>query len=376
MDKEKEKRKMYNVINQFGEAYQINGVWYQDYVVQDTNGEQSIKRYVYDGANWNIDQQDTMTPLSEATEVNGVWQQQYNVTNVHTGQTETKIYKHNGKYWYPDNTAPNANTTATVSAAAGAAVDSAVQANEQKKINLMKKVTNEKVAIDLKKHVVNLDKCIVDLSKKSGIQLGGHRARVALVLDFSGSMRPLYRDGSVQKTLSRIIPLGLQFDDNGEVDVWLFHGGYRRMEGMNIANFDRYVTDVIDRSGERMGSTSYAPVLRDVYRKYITEEPNNMPAFVIFITDGSNDDRRNTDDIIRKTSEKNIFIQFIGQDVSRHERFEYLHKLDDLSGRPVDNTGFFNVADLNQLSDNEIYNQLLEQYVDWLNEAKRIGILK
>lgn len=362
---------MYEVVKAFNEAYQINGNWYQDYVVKDGTGALSIKRYMYQNDNWVLGPQDTIQPIGEAVNKGQEWEQQYSVTNGVTNAVINQIYRHNGQYWYP----VNVSTQQPISQNNN--IDSATAANEQKKINLMKKVKDEKVAIDLKKRVVNLDKCIVDLSKKSGINLGGHRARVAICLDYSGSMRPLYRSGAVQQTLTRIIPIGLQFDDNGEVDVWLFHGGYKRIdEGMSVENFSSYVNNIVDKSGERYGSTSYAPVLRDVYRKYVTEEPNQMPAFVIFLTDGANDDKRNTDDIVRKTSEANIFIQFIGQDESRHERFTYLRKLDDLTGRNIDNTGFFDVANLNDLSDEELYNKLLEQYITWLSDAKKLGIIK
>lgn len=372
---------MYEVVSAFGEAYQLNGNWYQDYIVKNANGGTELKRYAFENNNWVLANQDTIQPISEAKQVNGEWEQVYSVTNGVTGEVYNQAYRHNGSYWYPVKqaavgAASGAGAAGAASVEAGA-VNSAVEANERKKINLIKKVSDENVRVNLEKHVVNLDKCIVNLSKKSGIQLGGHRARVAICLDYSASMRSLYKNGAVQETLSRVIPLGLQFDDNGEVDVWLFHGAYHRMDtGMDVMNFNKYIVDVVNTCGERFGGTSYAPVLRDVHRKYAMEEPNDMPAFVIFLTDGANDDRRNTDDIVRKLSEHNIFVQFIGQNSSPTERFDYLRKLDDLSGRNIDNTGFFNVADLNKMSDAELYNALLEQYVSWINEAKRLGILR
>lgn len=282
-----------------GEAFQENGVWYQDYNVQDENGNVSVKRYMHNGTNW------VEAPVATAT----------------TG-----------------------------------------------KIDFTKKIPNTTAGINLKKNVINLDKCLVDLSKKSGCDLGSHRARVAVVVDYSGSMRSLYRDGSVQKTLTRLVPLGLRFDDNGEVDVWLFHEGYRRLEGIGLDNFETYVDDVIMKSGERFGCTSYSPVLRDVLKKYTQEDPSRMPSFVIFITDGANDDRRQTNETIIESSKYNVFIQFVGLDQSRCERFEYLRKLDDLSGRAVDNTGFFSIHDFEEMSDDELYNKLLLQYIDWLRD--------
>lgn len=61
----------------------------------------------------------------------------------------------------------------------------------------------------------------LDLRKKEvenivmGIpQLSNITSRVALVLDFSGSMRNLYKNGTVQSVIERIMPIAMQFDDN------------------------------------------------------------------------------------------------------------------------------------------------------------------
>lgn len=290
------------------------------------------------------------TPAGEAFQVNGVWYQDYNVQNPTTGNIELRRYMHNGTDWVEAPVQTTTQATAT-------------------KIDFTKKIPNTEAGISLKKNVVNLDKCLVNLSKAKGVNMDVHRAKVAAVIDFSGSMRSLYRNNSVQRTLNRLVPLGLRFDDNGELDVWLFHNRFKRLEGMDLSNFEDYVNEVMIASRESFGGTSYAPVLKDVYQKYIEEEPSAYPAFVIFITDGSNDDRRKTDEIIRLLSRYNVFVQFIG--LGNDDDFSYLKKLDDLSGRVVDNTGFIEVADFDRLSDDELYSKLLEQYIDWL---KAMGI--
>lgn len=232
------------------------------------------------------------------------------------------------------------------------------------KIDLTKRIPDTKAGIELKKSVVCLDKSLVDLSKKSGIAFDNHRARVAVVMDYSGSMSSLYRTGEVQKVLNRLMPLALRFDDNGELDVWIFDNSYERIESMTINNFEHFVQNEILRLGRSMGGTSYSPVLRDVIKKYCEEDKNSpYPAFIIFITDGANGDKRDTDIVIRKTSQENIFVQFVGMG-SAH--FDYLEKLDDLAGRPVDNTGFIKVNDFARLSDEKLYKLLLSQYPDWL----------
>lgn len=283
------------------------------------------------------------TPAGEAFQVDGVWYQDYNVENTATNSIEVKRFMHNGTDWVE---APVQNTVA------------------QTTIDFTKKIPDTAAGISLKKNVVNLDKCLINLSKTKGVDMGTHRAKVAAVIDFSGSMRSLYKNGAVQRTLNRLVPLGLRFDDNGELDVWIFHDGYKRLDGMELSNFETYVNEVIMGSGERFGMTSYSPVLKDVMRKYIDEEPSSYPAFVIFITDGSNDDKRKTDEVIRLSSKYNMFVQFVG--LGNDDAFTYLKKLDDLTGRVVDNTGFIEVSDFDKLTDDELYNKLLEQYIDWL----------
>lgn len=44
-------------------------------------------------------------------------------------------------------------------------------------------------------------------------------ARVGLVLDISGSMRKLYKNGTVQNVVERILAVASRFDDDGQLDV-------------------------------------------------------------------------------------------------------------------------------------------------------------
>ena len=118
-------------------------------------------------------------------------------------------------------------------------------------------------------------------------------------------------------------------------------------------------------SGMSMGGTEYAPVLRDIVRYYKDVEPSGTPAFIIFITDGENEDKLRTNEIILELSKYNIFVQFIG--IGR-EKFEYLKRLDNLNGRKHDNTGFTAVEDMDKLNDEQLYTEILRQYKDWLNK--------
>ena len=299
---------------------------------------------IFGFGNKNSSPQDTTPrPVSQAIQnAQGQWEQDYEVWNGSQWVRET--YIHNGTDW----------------------VKKPVM-----KLDLTKKIPDTTAGINLKKSVISLDKSLISLEKKSGLNFTDHRARVAVVMDYSGSMGSLYRSGAVQDVLSRLMPLALRFDDNGELDVWLFHHHFYRMNSMTLDNFDSYVKEEIMSKGYRMGSTAYAPVLEDVLHKYFVEdaESANIPTFVVFITDGSNDsgDKRPTNAIIKESAYKNIFIQFVG---IGDATFDYLERLDDLTGRPVDNTGFIKVSDMARLSDEELFNLLLDQYPDWLKNKK------
>lgn len=48
--------------------------------------------------------------------------------------------------------------------------------------------------------------------------------------------------------------------------------------------------------------------------------------------------------------------------------FDYLKSLDGMKGRKHDNTGFTAVKDMNKMSDEQLYTEILRQYKDWLNK--------
>lgn len=247
---------------------------------------------------------------------------------------------------------------------------------------VMGKISLDKDRAALGDHVASLSKCVVDLGKKASVDLGNLAARVILVLDYSGSMDTLYENGTVQATLSRLAPLGLTFDDNGAIEVYLFQNGYRKLPDMTLENYADYKRAVIDKSGYRMGGTNYAPVLDailvDTGKKVLVEAKRGLfgtkkisgaelkktgeTTLVIFVTDGNNTDKSQTDVVVRESSKTDTFIQFIGIGPAG---FPYLEALDDLDGRDVDNTGFTNLANLNEIGDEELYRVVLEEFAGW-----------
>lgn len=219
--------------------------------------------------------------------------------------------------------------------------------------------------IDMSKHQENLNTVLINMSKDNKIDMTKHVARVALAMDYSGSMSNLFRNGSVQETVSRLLPIALRFDDNGELESWLFSNGSERLAAVTKDNYSTYVRKVMNKANMSMGGTNYAPVLKEMVSYYKDIEPSEVPAFIIFITDGENSDTFATNAVIKELSEYNIFVQFIG---IGDEDFDYLKSLDGMEGRKHDNTGFTAVKDMNKMTDEQLYTEILRQYKDWLNK--------
>jgi hypothetical protein len=236
------------------------------------------------------------------------------------------------------------------------------------------------VKLDLRK------KLVLDLTKKKGLE--GQKAQVVLVLDFSGSMSHLYGNGSIQDLVERILPVGMAFDDNAEVDFYLFHQGVIELpETLKMSNIPGYINSKIIGKYQ-MGTTNYAPVIKTVTKKFSKHTTKggflgiggkteymqqDLPTYVIFITDGNCDDRAETEEAIREASKTGVFFQFIGIGSAG---FPFLEKLDNLSGRNIDNANFFTVKDLQQKSDDELYNLLLTEFPSYVKEARQKGLIK
>ena len=211
----------------------------------------------------------------------------------------------------------------------------------------------------LTEYKISLNKTVVNLEKSTGVSFDNLKSRVNLILDYSGSMEDMYMDGTVQEVVTKILPLALKFDDNGELDCYLFSNSFKKVKGCTERNYHNYVRDVIKPDDHNMHGTYYAPVLRDI----LSHDKPGIPTFTIFITDGDNSDPAMTDDIIRKYSTANGFIMFIG--IGGAE-FWYLRKLDTLDGRPVDNTGFVEFANIRNVDETTLYEKLLSEYASWL----------
>lgn len=223
---------------------------------------------------------------------------------------------------------------------------------------------------------IDLHKRVVELSKKAAFAANQHgiseqRVQVVLVLDISKSMHGLYHGGIMQRVIERILGLALNFDDDGSIDLLLFGSAAYRLPPVTLEQIDGYVARVILSQYKIIEATCYAPALELLKSSY--SAPQTHPVLVIFLTDGGNSDRRQSEQLLREMSKAPMFIQFVG---IGKEDFPFLQKLDELSGRVVDNAGFMTVNDINAIRDLELYNRLLSEFPTWLRAARSAGIVR
>jgi stress response protein SCP2 len=105
------------------------------------------------------------------------------------------------------------------------------------------------------------DTKLLSLTKKAAVSLekkglGEHTARVAICLDISGSMSPLYRSGKIQALAERVLALGMRFDDDGEIDCFLFGKDGYAPGPMSLDNYASYVPTCSGRTRSRARPTT------------------------------------------------------------------------------------------------------------------------
>ncbi|MBP9786712.1 MAG: VWA domain-containing protein [Acinetobacter sp.] len=241
-------------------------------------------------------------------------------------------------------------------------------------------------SIDLKKKL-SLEKAektgnasIIDLTKKSLVQLEkknllGITARVALVLDASGSMDGQYRRGDVQKVVNRLMPLAIHFDNDGSFECWAFAAKTTQLDEVTLSNVNDFINTTQRgwknwQVGARFNQEIPAiEAVIDYYQKFT----DKIPTFVLFVSDGGVGSRREMQKILTQAAKLPIFWQFVG--IGGRD-YGALEKLDDLKGRVVDNCNFFSLDRIDSVSDERLYELLLEEFPDWLKAAKQHQIIE
>jgi hypothetical protein len=254
--------------------------------------------------------------------------------------------------------------------------------------------------LSLEKRLEKAAPQLVSLVKQAGVSLekaglSGHRAKVCLCLDISGSMNQLYHKGLVQGFAERILALGCKFDDDGEIDVFLFGKNVHQPAPMNLENCRTYVKSATLRHPLE-GDTRYGAAMSAIRTYYFPDAAGGarhaplkqgVPVYVMFVTDGSTSDKPLTEKQLRWSSMEPIFWQFMGIGKGRKSKdkrlrafsdsdFPFLESLDDLPGRLLDNAGFFSVSAPDEHGDAALYELLMDEYPGWVRQARAQGLLE
>ncbi|KMJ43867.1 tellurium resistance protein TerF [Xenorhabdus khoisanae] len=230
--------------------------------------------------------------------------------------------------------------------------------------------------ISLEKKLQDKAPRLVNLAKNATVSLNKHKlqsvkARVAFVLDASGSMHSEFKKGHVQAVLDRIAVLAVQFDDDGSMDVWGFASKHKKYQDVTLDNLDGYIHTIQTAiKGSRWeilpglgGTNNEPPVMEEVIDFF---KDSDLPVYVVFITDGGISKTRQIKDAIRRSANYPIFWKFVGLGGSS---YGILKDLDNFTDRRLDNTHFFEIDNFATVKEDVLYDLLLEEFRDWYDAA-------
>lgn len=245
--------------------------------------------------------------------------------------------------------------------------------------------------LNLEKSQAALQLCLA----KAGI-LTPPTVDLAFVLDVSGSFEDEHRAGITGQLLTRLVPWGLTFDPDRQLEVFTFSSGpgsAHAVGAVHAGNYGGYVEKhIVARVPGWGAGTDYSYVIDSVLRRFGWQQeaaqpglltrfwgqfcgqpqksPENAPGrptLVIFVTDGENSDHARTLDVLRASQQRGDGVYFLFLGISNQgSRFPFLEKIGGLFA----NTGFVAIKDLKDFvtRDDAAVNQALlgEELLAWL----------
>lgn len=268
--------------------------------------------------------------------------------------------------------------------------------------------------LDMTKRAEQGKEVVLNMIKSAGIEK--QKAKVMLCIDFSGSMSGVYARQIVQQTVERLVPIAMAFDDDGDMEVYVFSTGVDQAVSVSLKNLAGYVQrEIVNKNS--WGGTNYAPAIKQIMADFIGDSTNvvqqtttitkeskgffglgkkttsetivngtkaKIPGYVIFITDGDNGDKAATEQAMIEASKHGVFFQFVGLQTGS-STFPFLEKLDTLQGTHIDNSNYFAMKedDLTKSSDVTLYGKLLKEFMTgdgknqaWVKKAKANDIIE
>jgi hypothetical protein len=252
----------------------------------------------------------------------------------------------------------------------------------------------EHLPVDMRKRLsLRKDQVKVSLAKHGAPDV---RARVILVLDASGSMTRLYSGNVVRNTVERMAAVAAALDDDGVMQAWTFATNPAQLPDLELGELPRWL-ELHVRVGElslfggrrrkkkgagtapsngqvdmrQVGIQNEEQKVIEEVRNYVRAHPATEPTLVLFFSDGGVYRNGPIEEQLRAAAPEPVFWQFVGLG---RANFGVLEHFDTLSGRAIDNVGFFAVDDITSLRDEELYDRLLSEFPSWLRAARQQGI--
>jgi stress response protein SCP2 len=219
--------------------------------------------------------------------------------------------------------------------------------------------------IDLRKYEVS-----VALTKSN---LADRTFRVVLAIDASGSMKGMYRNGTVQRSLERMVAIADILDDDGCMEVWFFGDYPVRSTPVSVASMYTYVDDNAAVKKKAEGGNFEPRAMKEIV-DWSQAEPSPHPTLVLFWSDGGVHAEKRIAETLVKSSRLPIFWMFLG--LGRSD-YGVLARLDNVRGGLVDNAGFIPIDDIDHYPDSDLYGQIFGTFVQpWVAAATQAGVLR
>jgi hypothetical protein len=231
---------------------------------------------------------------------------------------------------------------------------------------------------------VDLNKArLVDLTKKVAVvlekkQFPAVKVQVGFAIDVSGSAEGFFRTNVAQEIINRIQALALRFDDNGILDMWAFDDKVIELPEATESMFGSYVEEHILTRHNLWNGTKYASTLLAIQDHYFSaisatkklfssifkkqEEKTTDPVYLVFVTDGDNQDVTETTKVISALANEKIYIQFVA--IGQGSQFKYIKGLAQQFGH----VGFVDFSNPSAITDETMLDALLN--AEFLEKVK------